>query len=260
MSERYNFIISTITQAGQILLDSQKNSIKVSTKNNDPRDLVTNVDSEVNNFLQKSILSEYPDDKIYSEETGGQLNYNETFWSIDPIDGTSNFARGIPHFSVVVAFIENGEVMVGAVYNPITRELFSFKKGEGAFLNGERISVSNINILKDAYFLLHIGRKTEIQEWGLSFQRFLLSGVKKNINLGSSSLDLCFLASGRVEGVVYGTMTTLDISVALSIVREAGGEVYNLNGEPVKLLKNPQETIGVSNKNLFNELKRAGVL
>jgi len=253
---RYNFIILIIKQAGDILLDSRKKHFEVLSKGGDSRNIVTSVDIEVNDFLEKAIYSTYPEDIIFSEETRDVATTKTTFWSIDPIDGTSNFSRHIPHFAIVITYIENNRPAVGAVYNPITRELFSFEKGKGAYLNGEKISVSSVSTLKESYTLLHIGRLDSVREWGIKLQKILLGKAKKTINLGSSALDLCFLAAGRVDVVIYGTLTTRDIAMAVAIVREAGGEVYDILGKPVSISSEPQKIIGVSNKELFDEINK----
>jgi myo-inositol-1(or 4)-monophosphatase len=260
MSERYKFIILLVQDAGKLLLKLQEKKLVVGSKGKDLRDVVTDADIKVNNFLIKEINSKFPEEEIYSEETAGSKNKSDTYWALDPIDGTSNFARGIPHFAIVVSFFEKGIPIVGAVFNPITNELFSFEKGRGVFLNQKRIVSSNIKDLKNAYTILHIGRKESVREWGINLQRIFLGSTKKTINLASSALDLCFLASGRVDAVVYGTLSTKDIAVAIAMVREAGGEVYILDGNPVKFINDSQQIIATSTKELFEEIKSSSKL
>ncbi len=252
-SERHDFIVDLIQKSGEILLGSRDRNIPTTFKDGDLRNLLTTVDLEVNDFIVKKIAEKYPEEEVYSEESARDVK-SVNFWSIDPIDGTSNFARSIPHFAVVISFIEGGVPVVGAIYNPVTKELFSFEKGKGAFLNKKQIHVNKVAELREAYVLLHIGRKEEIRTWGIRLQEKLLAFAKKNSNLGSSALDLAFLAAGRVDAVVYGTMTTQDIAVALGLLREAGGEVYDLEGNPVELRDIPQQIIATSNKDLFGEL------
>lgn len=256
---KYQFIISTIKEAGEILLESRKKNIDITTKD-DYRDLVTNVDLEVNDFISKSINAAYPGEIIFSEESKQNIETSNSYWTIDPIDGTSNFARGIPSYAIVLAWVENGESVIGAIYNPITRELFSFEKGKGSFLNNEKINTSSISDIKESYVLLHIGRKEELREWGINLQKFFLANAKKNINFASSALDLCFLASGRVDIVIYGTLTTKDISAAIGLVRGAGGEVYDSHSAPVSLSDIPQKIFAVANKELFEKMKMANIL
>jgi myo-inositol-1(or 4)-monophosphatase len=251
---RYEFAVLTAKTAGGLVLSSREKHLEVSSKNRDARDLLTNVDVEVNAFVIEAIKRSFPGEVIYSEESVGGIEGNAAYWSVDPIDGTSNFARDIPHFATVISYIENGQATVGAIYNPITDELFSFEKGRGVFLNGKAIHVTNISMIKDAYVLLHIGRKADVQDWGLKLQKYFLVNAKKNTNLGSSALDLAFLASGRVDAVIYGTMTTADIAVATALVREAGGEIYGIDGSSIELRDTPQQIIGTSTKALFEQI------
>lgn len=253
---KYNFIISTIKQAGDILINSRQKYFSVSSKNGDSRDMVTSVDLEINNFLEQTIHLTYPGEIIFSEETEDVITTKTGFWSLDPIDGTSNFAHNIPHFAIVISYIENNAPVVGAVYNPITRELFSFQKDVGAYFNEKKIYVNHVSVLKESYTLLHIGRSKDVREWGMKLQGILLDKAKKTINLGSSALDLCFLATGRFDIVIYGTLTTRDIATAISIVREAGGEVYDIFGVPVSINKKPQQIIATANKELFKEISQ----
>lgn len=228
----------------------------VSSKDGDYRNLVTSVDIAVNDFVEKAIRDKFPSDHIYSEEVASHLDLASSFWSVDPIDGTSNFARSIPHFAVSIGYIESGVSVVGAVYNPVTKELFSFEKGQGAYLNGQKIGVSKVEDLKEAYVLFHIGRTLEVRDWGMNLQRYFLGGAKKVINLGSTALDLCFLAAGRVDVVIYGTLTTLDSAPAIGIVREAGGEVYTPSGEVVAYTVTGQKITATSNKALFDKVSK----
>lgn len=251
----HDFIVTAVREAGDIIRAAQKQRIEVSHKGGDTRDVLTNTDLAVNEFLLEKIRSSYPDHHICSEEGSSEegIERKACAWAIDPIDGTANFARGIPHFAVCVAFLEFGEPVAGAVYNPITNELFSFEKGKGAFLNDERVAVSSITDPREAYALLHIGRKESLREWGLSAQEMFLSSFKKTMNLGSSALDLCFLGVGRLDVVVYGTLTTQDVAAAVGFVREAGGDVQTLLGAPVTLSPNPQSIIAGGNEKLLRD-------
>lgn len=241
----YDFIVKTVEEAGNIVLQASERGFETLSKGGDPRDVVTSVDIEVNNFLTKEIQSVFPGDIIYSEESP-KVAYGARMWAIDPIDGSSNFSRGIPHYSVCMAQIENDEAVAGAVYNPATRELFSFRKGGGAFLNGAPIRVSNISYLKDSFVLFHAGRKPELATWGGSSYAALIGAAKKTSNLAGSALDACFVAAGRVEANIYGTLSTLDVAAAIGILTEAGGVVYTAKGETA-LLSSVSEKIYMAN-------------
>lgn len=254
--QRYRFIVSTVKQAGALLLQSWGRKFVVFTKDGDPRDPVTTVDLEINDFITETVQRAYPGEIIFSEEAKNISSVPDNFWMIDPIDGTSNFARHIPHFAVCITWLERNEAVMGAVYNPVTRELFSFVKNKGVFLNDRAIAVSVVTELKDSFVLLHIGRNPAVQDWGLRLQRVLLTSAKKNLNLGSSALDLCFLAAGRVEVVIYGTLTTRDVAVAIGVLRAAGGEIYTLDGLPASLNPAPQQIIATASRELFETFSK----
>ena len=232
---------------------SKQHDIKIGTKGGDPRDLVTNIDTEIDVEIRKRISEVYPDHGFYSEESGvvrEELNHS---WAVDPIDGTSNYARGIPHYACCVSYLENNEVQAAAIYNPTTNECFTLKVGK-AYLNDRELKVSNVRHLVDAGVIFTPGRKEEMREWAGESIKKLLQNAKKNRNYGSSALDLCFLASGRMDAVVYGTFCTLDVAGAIEMVRVAGGEVYNYDTkEPVEFVADSQRIIATSTPELLNE-------
>jgi len=253
--EIYDFIIKTIKEAGGLLLSAREKGFEVMSKGNDSRDIVTSIDNEVNDFIIDKIKKTFPDHGIYSEEGGGVEVGGEYQWTIDPIDGSANFSRGIPSYAVCIGFMESGVPTVGAVYNPITKELFSFKKDAGAFLNGKPIKVSNIEDLSKSHVFFHAGRKKSMQNWGGESYKRLLGNIKKTSNPSSSSLDVCFVASGRVEASVYGTLSTLDISSALGILIEAGGVVSDEEGKPLIFSKNPQKIYMANNSTTLDNMR-----
>lgn len=251
----YTFIIEQVRAAGDLLMRLREEKFETLEKGEDPRDVVTSVDLAVNDFLIGKIRESFPDDQIYSEEGADEVTTAPRLWAIDPIDGSSNFSRGIPHFSVCVALIQGGVPEVGAVYNPVTNELFSFKRGGGAFLNGKPIHVSTETQLKNSFVLLHAGRKPEFREWGGHAYRQLLEYAKKTSNLAGSALDMCFVAAGRIEANIYGTLSTLDIAAAVGILHEAGGIIVDKHGEPVPFYKEPQRLIAANSIVIANAIR-----
>src|SRR3989344_653014 len=246
--EPYNFIISKIKKAGKILRSRYNDDFVINTKDNNPRDVVTEVDFEVNNFLINEIKNNFPGHSIYSEEGGGKGGKSKFLWVIDPIDGSSNFSRHIPHFAICAGLLRNMIPVLGAVFNPITNELFSFKKGEGAFLNGKPITVSSLKNLSEASVFFRAGSNNKNLDWGGASYRKLLEHANKTNNMGSSALDTCFVAAGRIEANIYGLLTTMDIASALGILFEAGGRVANGDGKPIVLQTKPQRVIMSNNK------------
>lgn len=252
---QYDFIITNVRAAGELLMRLRQEKFETLEKNGDPRDVVTSVDLAVNDFLVGKIQESFPEDAIYSEESAG-IEEAPRLWTIDPIDGSSNFSRGIPHFAICVAFLQDGVPEAGAVYNPVTNELFSFKRGGGAFLNEKPIHVSKEIELKNAFVLLHAGRKKELREWGGEAYKRLLEHAMKTSNFAGSALDTCFVAAGRVEANIYGTLSTLDIAVAVGLLHEAGGIIVDERGEEVSLTSEPQRIIAANSHAMVDALRK----
>ncbi|MFA6503281.1 MAG: inositol monophosphatase family protein [Candidatus Paceibacterota bacterium] len=253
--EPYDFAVQQVVAAGELLLRARDNGFETMMKGGNPRDIVTSVDHEVNDFLISAIKSAFPTHRIYSEEGGGLEEGGDEEWVIDPIDGSANFSRGIPHFAVCLGLLKDGVPVVGAVYNPVTKELFSFKKGSGAFLNGKAITVSKVTDLKEASVFLHAGRNPTLWDWGGASYTKLLGAAKKTLNYGGSALDACFVAAGRIEANVYGRLSTMDIASAIGILLEAGGRVVGTDGTPVTLSKTPQ-TVFMTNTESMERVLR----
>jgi myo-inositol-1(or 4)-monophosphatase len=257
----YDFILKTVQDAGALLLDLREKGFSTMEKGGNLKDIVTSVDTDVNTFIIRAIREAYPEDGIYSEEGTGtesealKKQENKRQWAIDPIDGSANFSRGIPHYAVCLGILEAGASIAGAVFNPVTKELFSFKKGEGAFLNGNPIHVSDVTELKKAHVFLHAGRKEELQTWGGESYRRLLGAVNKTSNLASSGLDTCFVAAGRIEANIYGTLSTLDISPALGILFEAGGVITDANGEPFPITEEVKRVYMANNSTMLEAVR-----
>lgn len=251
----YELTIQTIQEAGEMVLNLREEQFVVSMKGGDPKDIVTSVDTEVNAFIIGKIKAAFPEHAIYSEEGGGNAETSVYQWAIDPIDGSSNFSRAIPHFAVCISLLESGIPVLGAVYNPVTRELFSFEKGKGAQLNGVPIHVSSVTTLKEAHVFFRAGRKDSSADWGGESYRRLLKNVNKTSNLGGSALDACFVAAGRLEANVYGTLATLDIAGAVGILLEAGGVVCDSKGEQLTFTRDAQRIYMANNSEILGAIR-----
>lgn len=248
----YDFVVSLAREAGILLKGASKTAFETMTKGGDERDVVTSVDLEINAFLVQAITKSFPSDSVSSEEGGGVENVNKREWVLDPVDGSANFSRAIPHYAVCIALLYDGVPTVGAVYNPMTDELFSFEKGKGAFLNGERIHVSSVREPKKAQGIIIGGRQPALWDWSTAVYRSLLENLNKLKGFGSSALDLCFVASGRADIVVYSTLTVRDCAPAIGILREAGGEIYTPHGEIVELSDTRQAIVATANRELLD--------
>lgn len=224
--------------AGQILRAGYNKVHDVSYKGE--IDLVTEVDAQSEDFLVKAIREEFPDHYILTEESGVIDGDDTHIWYIDPLDGTVNYAHGIPIFSVSIAYAYAGELQLAAVYDPMRDELFSAEKGKGATLNGERIQVSGTSEL--ARSLLTTGFPYDMWHTAddnlASYGRFakLTQGVRR---LGSAALDLCYVGAGRFDGYWERTLQPYDVAAGGLIAAEAGAKVTALDGSPDFLSKPP---------------------
>jgi len=216
-------------QAGVILKNGYGKRHQIASKSH-AIDLVTETDRRSEEFLLESIRRRWPKHTIVAEESGKHSG-NTSLWYIDPLDGTVNFAHGVPIFSVSIAYAEGGIVQMGVVYNPISDECFCARRGEGAFLNGRRLHVSKTAELANS--LLVTGFPYDIWENPDNnldhFARFAVrtQGVRR---LGSAALDLCFVAAGRFDGYWELRLKPWDVAAGGLIAAEAGAVVTNLHG------------------------------
>ena len=250
----YQFSIDLVMEAGAQVRRARSAGFEVMSKGGDPRDIVTNVDKDIHELVAGRIAAAFPGHRVYSEE-GEHSAEGAYVWTIDPIDGSSNFSRGIPHFAVCVGLLQEGEPAAGAVYNPVTNELFSFRKGGGAFLNGEPIRVSERTDLATAHVLFHAGRKAELRDWGGESYRRLLGSAKKTSNPSASSLDTCFVAAGRVEANIYGTLSTLDIAPAIGLLKEAGGVLSDREGGVCEFSTTPKKIYMANSQHMLEAVR-----
>jgi len=205
-------------------------------------DLVTQTDKEVEEHIISEIKKEYPTHKFLAEESYDGHNYNFTddpTWIIDPIDGTTNFVHRYPLCCVSIGFAINKRVVVGVVYNPILDEMYEAVTGKGAFMNGKRIRVSGAQKIHECIAATNVGydRTPEGIDFMLSNVRVLLeNNVQSLRSQGTSAIDLCAVAVGRIDTFYEYGIHPWDIAAAMLIVLEAGGVVLDpITGEPVHL-------------------------
>jgi len=198
--------------------------------------LVTDVDQASEKMILEILRADFPDDSILAEEGGGSEKKTSRRWLIDPLDGTTNFAHSYPFFAVSIALEVDAEVVVGVVFNPISGELFSAQKGKGAFLNSEPISVSQVPTVNESLlatgFPPDSGNASQNNIAAFAAITHLCHGVRRD---GSAALDLCYVASGRLEGFWEFKLAPWDIGAGSLIVREAGGLTTDVDGSPLKL-------------------------
>lgn len=197
-------------------------------------DLVTEVDLECERMCRTVVAERFPDHDVLAEELGaGDRAQSRYRWVFDPLDGTTNYAHGLPIYCSSLALEIDGRAEVGAVYDPTRRELFTAERGEGAFLNGARVSVSETTDLIDA--LLVTGFPYDVHEHSgdlVDLFGAFLGRARAVRRLGSAALDLCYVAAGRFEGFWEQHLKPWDVSAGALVVAEAGGRVTGMDGSP----------------------------
>jgi myo-inositol-1(or 4)-monophosphatase len=193
--------------------------------------LVTEADHASDKAIQDVIKKAFPDHGIISEETAEVISESEYKWIIDPIDGTINFANGIPICCVSIGLEHNGKMLMGAVYNPILKEFFFAEKGKGATLNDKKIRVSNKDDVLRSCLVTGFPYTYLDQPNGplQAFERLIRRGIPVR-RLGSAAIDLCWVAAGRFDGFYEHQLNAWDSAAGFIIVEEAGGKVTDLNG------------------------------
>jgi myo-inositol-1(or 4)-monophosphatase len=223
--------IEAVVRAGDVMMSRFGTDVRVDKKG--AIDLVTEVDVEIERAFRASIGERFPDHAILGEEFGGSGSVPKgPCWVFDPIDGTTNFAHGLPIFCSSVALEIDGIGEVAAVYDPTRRELFTAERGGGAFLNGRPLRVSQTGTLMDA--MLVTGFPYDVHQRvdeivGL-FGAFV-GRARAVRRLGSAAIDLCYVAAGRLDGFWESDLKSWDIAGGALIVSEAGGTVTGLRGD-----------------------------
>ena len=181
-----------------------------------PSDFVSNADTKAEKIIINELIKAKKNYSILSEECGSKVNSDsENVWIIDPIDGTTNFLHGVPHFAISIALKSNNEIISGLIYDPIKDEMFYAEKDNGAFFNNQRIKVSKKKDLEACLF--GTGGKEKI-EVGLITRKS-----------GSAALDMAYVAAGRYDGYFQNNLNLWDIAAGIIIVKEAGGIINEIN-------------------------------
>ncbi len=231
--------VEAAREAGEILVAEHSRPQTISYKGD--VDIVTETDKKSEAAIVSRLRTHFPKHAIVAEEGGGgtadqnAAKSSRYCWYVDPLDGTTNFAHGYPCFAVSIGLAEEGRPVAGVVFNPVSDEMFTAARGEGAYLNGKRIHVSPIEKL--AYSLVATGFPTHQRKRSANinyYWEFTLRshGVRRD---GSAALDLCSVACGRFEAFWEFNLHSWDTAAGVLLVEEAGGRVTDMSGAPYEL-------------------------
>ena len=238
ISANLNLMIKASEKASKVIIRDfgELENLQVSKKG--PKDFVTKTDKRVEKIIIDELTKSKKNYSFITEETGKILNKNrDIFWIVDPIDGTTNFLHGVPHFAISIALQIDGEIISGLVYDPIKNEIFYAEKNSGSFMNNNRVRVSN---------------KSNIDECLFATDNYGIKKIYPKINLrntGCAALDLAYVGCGRFDGYFHNHINIWDIAAGKIIIEEAGGKVNN-----IKDFKINKIDIRAGNPNIYDKM------
>ena len=216
ISANLNIMIKAAEKASKSIIRDFGEVEKLQVSKKGPNDFVTKTDKHVEKILIEELSKTKKNFSFLAEESGSIKNKDkENIWIIDPIDGTTNFLHGIPHFAICIAHQSKGEILSGLIFDPIKDEMFFAEKDKGAFLNNQRLRVSKKNLLDDCLF--------SSNHEGVKFS---------DLNMrysGCAALDLAYVAAGRLDGFFHNKINLWDVAAGEIIVKEAGGTVNDIH-------------------------------
>ena len=238
ISPNLNLMIKACEKATKVIIRDfgEIENLQVSKKG--PKDFVTKTDKKVEKILIDELSKSKKNYSFITEETGRIINKNKNiFWIIDPIDGTTNFLHGIPHFAISVALQADDEIIIGLIYDPIKNEVFYAEKNNGAFINNLRIRVSNKSNLDECLFASNCeGIKLIYPELNLR-------------NTGCAALDLAYVGCGRLDGYFHDNINLWDVAAGKIIIEEAGGKVNDIYNYKINKID-----IRAGNPNIYEKM------
>lgn len=244
--------VKAAREAGSLLKEMFFRPEREGVEKKGENDFVTSTDHEAEKLIAGILSQEFPDMQILGEEHGLSHKSSPHIWVVDPLDGTANFIRGIPHFAVSIALLSEGETIFGVVFNPIHEEWFLAFRGRGSFLNGKPIHVSETRFFEDSYGATGFPFKNRrsIHPYMETFHD-LFHRVKDMRRCGSAALDLAYTACGRYDFFWEAFLNPWDFLAGKIIIEEAGGKTGNFKGRSLGLEKG---TVAAANPYLFPEL------
>lgn len=229
MHELRDFAVSLAHKAGALLMEKFNSSLEIRYKGD--INLVTEADKLSENLIISTISRNFPDHGILSEESPAIISRSSLRWIIDPLDGTTNYAHGYPVFCVSIALEKDGIIVLGTIYDPTRRDTFVAVRGEGAYLNGKRLNVSQTSEL--THSLLATGFPYDIRESkenNLDYFNLMAREAQAIRRAGAAALDIAYVAAGRFDGFWELKLQPWDVAAGCLLAEEAGGKIANIRG------------------------------
>ena len=237
ISANLNIMIKSAEKASRLLIRDFGEIEKLQVSIKGPTDFVSNADLKAEKIIIEELKNARPFFSIISEEDGSESNKDKNnTWIIDPIDGTTNFLHGVPHFAISIALMSGNEIVSGVIYDPIKDEMFYAEKDSGAFFNNQRIRVSKKKDVNSCLFAT--GGKSE-NEIDLPLRK-----------TGSAALDMAYVAAGRFDGYCQNGLNLWDIAAGIVILKEAGGAINEINLSQNKNLQIRAASMAINDKML----------
>jgi myo-inositol-1(or 4)-monophosphatase len=235
-----NIALRAARKAGDLIVRASERMDLVKVEEKDVNDFVTNIDKASEEEVIYQLRKAWPDDTIVGEESGilRSNTPSDTTWYIDPLDGTTNFIRGIPHYAVSIGGVKNGRLEHAVVYDPVRREEFTASRGRGAALNGKRIRVSSQRQFNGALLGTGIPYRASQQPYLDGYMATVDHFARNNSGIrraGSAALDLAYVAAGRLDAFWEYGLKPWDIAAGMLLVQEAGGLISDFKGGETSL-------------------------
>ena len=229
MNQIKRVAIQAAKKAGKMLLREYKNFDRGKIKLKSHHEIVTRADLMSEEIIIKEILNNFPHHSVLAEESGQSKNKSDYLWIIDPLDGTTNFSMHNPIWSVSIGVAYKGVLKTGVVFMPFLNELCIAEDGRGATCNGKKIKVSNVKSGKVLNTFCHGSRERDIKKAIGYYSKLKLKRLDCR-QLGSAAIELCYVASGRIESIVIPGANVWDVAAGVLIAQEAGGWVTDIKG------------------------------
>ncbi|PID59646.1 MAG: inositol monophosphatase [Ignavibacteriae bacterium] len=246
-----NEIIKIAKEAGEIIKEGFGKNLEIEFKT-DVSNIVTNIDKAAEKVILNYVRKKYPNHSIIAEESGREEKSSEFTWVIDPLDGTTNFAHGLPIFSVSIGLQKNNEIIAGVIYDIMRDIIYSAELGSGCFANGKKIAVNSNNELAKSVLVTGFAYD-KIDEYAEALKIFgeIISKARGVRRLGSAAIDFCYVASGVFDGFWEANLSPWDVCAGILITKEAGGNVTDFTNKPISIFS---DSFLATNGNIHNKM------